>query len=98
MPRRDPAGRTGGIACSASSLHSTAVADTVSTNQFKNGMHIELDGQAWRIVDFQHVKPGNGGAFVRSTLKGLGSGAVVARTLRSCETFARDSHEPNDVQ
>ena len=38
----------------------------ISTNQFKNGSHIELDGQVFRIVEFQHVKPGKGGAFVRS--------------------------------
>src|SRR5881394_1177734 len=98
MPRRDPAGRTGGIACSASPLHSTAVADTVSTNQFKNGMHIELDGQAWRIVDFQHVKPGKGGAFVRTRLKGLGSGAVVDRTFRAGEKFARIRTETKNMQ
>jgi translation elongation factor P/translation initiation factor 5A len=53
------------------------VAETVSTNQFKNGMHIELDGDVWRIVEFQHVKPGKGGAFVRTKVKALGSGAVV---------------------
>jgi elongation factor P len=39
------------------------VAETVDTNSFKNGMHIELDGKVWRIVEFQHVKPGKGGAF-----------------------------------
>ena len=47
------------------------MAETVNTNQFKNGMHIELDGAYWRIVEFQHVKPGKGGAFVRTKLKGL---------------------------
>ena len=41
----------------------------VSTNQFKNGMHIEVDGTIFKIVEFQHVKPGKGGAFVRSKLK-----------------------------
>ena len=45
------------------------MAEVVSTNQFRNGMHIELDGQTWRIVEFQHVKPGKGGAFVRTKLK-----------------------------
>src|ERR687887_92467 len=55
----------------------------VSTNQFRNGMHVELDGQVWRILEFQHVKPGKGGAFVRTTLKGLDSGAVVDRTFRA---------------
>jgi elongation factor P len=50
------------------------MAEVVSTNQFRNGMHIELDGQTWRIVEFQHVKPGKGGAFVRTKLKSLSSG------------------------
>ena len=81
-----------------SQLHSTAVADTVSTNQFKNGMHIELDGQPWRIVEFQHVKPGKGGAFVRTKLKGLDSGAVVERTFRAGEKFARVHTETKNVQ
>src|SRR5881394_4506679 len=58
-----------------------AVADTVSTNQFKNGMHIELDGGVWRIVEFQHVKPGKGGAFVRTKVKNADTGAVVDRTF-----------------
>jgi elongation factor P len=49
----------------------------VSTNEFRNGMHIELDGQTWRIVEFQHVKPGKGGAFVRTKLKAYDSGDEV---------------------
>src|ERR671931_401681 len=47
------------------------MAETVNTNQFKNGMHIELDGGVWRIVEFQHVKPGKGGAFVRTETKDM---------------------------
>src|SRR6266536_964315 len=74
------------------------MAETVNTNQFKNGMHIELDGQPWRIVEFQHVKPGKGGAFVRTKLKGLGSGAVVDRTFRAGEKFARVHTEVKSVQ
>ena len=74
------------------------MADTVNTNQFKNGMHIELDGQPWRIVEFQHVKPGKGGAFVRTKLKGLGSGAVVDRTFRAGEKFSRVHTETKNVQ
>jgi elongation factor P len=57
----------------------------ISTNQFKNGSHIELDGQIFRIVEFQHVKPGKGGAFVRSKLKNVGTGAVVDKTFRAGE-------------
>jgi elongation factor P len=74
------------------------MAETVNTNQFKNGMHIELDGQVWRIVEFQHVKPGKGGAFVRTKLKGLGSGAVVDRTFRAGEKFVRVHTEVKSVQ
>ena len=61
------------------------MADVVSTNQFKNGMHIELEGLVWRIVEFQHVKPGKGGAFVRTKLKELASGSVVEKTFRAGE-------------
>jgi elongation factor P len=74
------------------------VAETVSTNQFKNGMHIELDRDVWRIVEFQHVKPGKGGAFVRTKLKALGSGAVVDRTFRAGEKFPRVHTEVKNVQ
>ena len=51
------------------------MAETITTSQFKNGMHIELESQVWRIVEFQHVKPGKGGAFVRTKLRNLNSGA-----------------------
>ena len=74
------------------------MAETVSTNQFKNGMHIELDRDVWRIVEFQHVKPGKGGAFVRTKLKALGSGAVVDRTFRAGEKFPRVHTEVKNVQ
>jgi elongation factor P len=74
------------------------MAETVNTNQFKNGMHIELDGGAWRIVEFQHVKPGKGGAFVRTKLKSLDSGAVVDRTFRAGEKFPRVRTETKDMQ
>src|SRR5437868_7231125 len=74
------------------------MADTISTNQFKNGMHIELDGEPWRIVEFQHVKPGKGGAFVRTKLKALESGAVVDRTFRAGEKFPRVHTEVKNVQ
>jgi elongation factor P len=57
----------------------------ISTNQFKNGSHIEVDGQIFRIVEFQHVKPGKGGAFVRTRLKNVGSGAVIDKTFRAGE-------------
>jgi elongation factor P len=57
----------------------------ISTNQFKNGTHIEVDGQVFRILEFQHVKPGKGQAFVRTKLKNVSSGAVLDKTFRAGE-------------
>jgi elongation factor P len=74
------------------------MAEIVNTNQFRNGMHIEVDGTKWRIVEFQHVKPGKGGAFVRTKLKALDSGAVVDKTFRAGEKFARVHTEVKSVQ
>jgi elongation factor P len=74
------------------------MAEIVSTNQFKNGMHIELEGGTWRIVEFQHVKPGKGGAFVRTKLKSVDSGAVVDKTFRAGEKFPRVRTEVKSVQ
>ena len=74
------------------------MAEVVSTNNFRNGMHIALDGDVWRIVEFQHVKPGKGGAFVRTKLKNLGSGAVVDKTFRAGEKFERIHTEVKNVQ
>jgi len=74
------------------------VAEQVDTNSFKNGMHIELDGKVWRIVEFQHVKPGKGGAFVRTKLKSLDAGSVVDRTFRAGEKFPRVRTETKNVQ
>ncbi len=59
----------------------------ITTNQFKNGTHIDVDGTVFKIVEFQHVKPGKGGAFVRSKLKRVGDGAVIDRTFRAGEKF-----------
>src|SRR5436305_15025136 len=62
-----------------------ALRSVISTNQFKNGAHIEVDGRVFRIVEFQHVKPGKGGAFVRSKLKRVDDGAVIDKTFRAGE-------------
>ena len=59
----------------------------VSTNQFKNGMHVEVDGKVFKLVEFQHVKPGKGNAFVRTKLKRVEDGAVMDRTFRAGEKF-----------
>jgi elongation factor P len=69
----------------------------ISTNEFKNGVHIDLDGTVFRIVEFQHVKPGKGGAFVRTKLKALSSGAVVDRTFRAGEKMPRVRTEVTNV-
>ena len=73
-------------------------AEQVNTNQFKNGMHIALEGQVWRIVEFQHVKPGKGGAFVRTKLKALSNGSVVDKTFRAGEKFERVRTETKNMQ
>ena len=74
------------------------MAETINTSHFKNGMCIDLDGVVWKIVEFQHVKPGKGGAFVRTKLRGLENGAVVDRTFRAGEKFARVHTETKNVQ
>jgi elongation factor P len=74
------------------------MAEMVDTNSFKNGMHIELDGKVWRILEFQHVKPGKGGAFVRTKLRSLVAGAVVDKTFRAGEKFPRVHTEVKNVQ
>jgi elongation factor P len=54
-----------------------------TTNELKNGLVLNFDGQLWTVIDFQHVKPGKGGAFVRTTLKNVMSGKVVDRTFNA---------------
>lgn len=61
----------------------------ISTNDFKNGMTLNLDNTLFQVVEFQHVKPGKGGAFVRTTLKNTRNGAVVERTFRADEKVER---------
>jgi elongation factor P len=59
----------------------------ITTNQFKNGNHIEVDGTIYKILEFQHVKPGKGGAFVRTKLRRAGDGNVIDKTFRAGEKF-----------
>jgi elongation factor P len=70
----------------------------VDTSQFKNGLKIELDGQPFTITYFQHVKPGKGGAFVRTKLKNLLNGKVVDRTFRSGEKSQEADIAENQMQ
>lgn len=69
-----------------------------STAEFKKGLKIELDGEPYVIADFQHVKPGKGGAFVRTKLKSLKSGNVIDRTFRSGEKVAKPDVEEKKMQ
>jgi elongation factor P len=70
----------------------------ISTNQFKNGSHIEIDGSVYRIIEFQHVKPGKGGAFVRSKLRKLDDGSVIDKTFRAGEKFRPVRTETRKMQ
>jgi elongation factor P len=74
------------------------MADMVDTNNFKNGMHIEIDGTIWRIMWFQHHKPGKGGAVMRTKLRNLDTGSVVDKTFRSGEKFRRIRTEQKNSQ
>lgn len=71
---------------------------SVSTAEFRKQLKIELDREPFVIVDFQHVKPGKGGAFVRTKLKSLKSGRVLERTFRSGETVDLPDLEEREVQ
>jgi elongation factor P len=70
----------------------------ISTNQFKNGSHIEIDGTVFRIVEFQHVKPGKGGAFVRTKLRKIADGSVLDKTFRAGEKFRPVRTESRKMQ
>ncbi|WP_027363468.1 elongation factor P [Desulfotruncus alcoholivorax] len=70
----------------------------ISTNEFRTGLTIELEGDVYQVVDFQHVKPGKGAAFVRSKLKNLRTGAVVDKTFNAGEKIPRARVERREVQ
>jgi len=70
----------------------------ISTNQFKNGNHIEVDGTVFKVIEFQHVKPGKGGAFVRTKLRRAADGAVIDRTFRAGEKFRAVRTEARKMQ
>ncbi|ARJ72698.1 elongation factor P [Latilactobacillus sakei] len=70
----------------------------LSVNDFKNGLTIEFDNNLWRVVEFQHVKPGKGGAFVRSKLKNLRTGANQEKTFRSTEKVERAIIDTKSMQ
>jgi len=70
----------------------------VSTSSFRNGLKIEVDGEPYVIVEFLHVKPGKGGAFVRTKLKSMLSGRVVERTFRAGEKVELADVEEKEMQ
>lgn len=70
----------------------------ISTNQLKNGNHIEVDKQFFRVMDFQHVKPGKGPAFVRTKLRRITDGAMLDKTFRAGEKFRLIHTETETVQ
>ena len=70
----------------------------IRTNQFKNGNHIDVEGTIFKIVEFQHVKPGKGGAFVRTKLRRAADGNVIDRTFRAGEKFRAVRTEARKMQ
>ena len=70
----------------------------VSAGDFRKGMTIEIDGQVWMIVDFQHVKPGKGAAFVRTKIKNVMTGNVLERTFSPTDKFPKAMVERKDMQ
>lgn len=70
----------------------------ISSNDFRPGVTVEIDGNVWQVVDFQHVKPGKGAAFVRTKLKNVISGGIIDRTFRPTEKFPQARIERVDMQ
>lgn len=70
----------------------------ISVNEFKTGLTIEFDGGIWQVIEFQHVKPGKGAAFVRSKLRNLRTGAVQERTFRAGEKVEKAHIERRKMQ
>src|SRR5271167_4173986 len=72
--------------------------DMISSNDFRNGVTIVIDGQLWTVIEFLHVKPGKGSAFVRTRLKNVKSGATVERTFRAGEKLERATVDNREMQ
>ena len=70
----------------------------ISSNDFRNGVTIVIDGQLWTVIEFLHVKPGKGSAFVRTRLKNVKTGATVERTFRAGEKLERAIVDNRDMQ
>ncbi|MBL9037316.1 MAG: elongation factor P [Archangium sp.] len=74
------------------------MAGAVDTAEFRKGMKIEIDGEPFEIVDFQHVKPGKGSAFVRTKYRSMISGRVLEQNFKSGQTFGRPDIEEKEMQ
>ncbi|GEL70631.1 MULTISPECIES: elongation factor P [Myxococcus] len=74
------------------------MAGVIDTSEFRKGLKIEIDGEPYEIVDFQHVKPGKGSAFVRTTIRSLLTGRVLQPTLKSGEKVGKPDIEEKDMQ
>jgi len=70
----------------------------ISSNDFRPGVSIELDGSVWKVVEFLHVKPGKGSAFVRTKLKNAQTGNVVEKTFRAGETVPQANLDKRTMQ
>ncbi len=70
----------------------------ISSNDFRSGVTIDLDGSVWRVVEFLHVKPGKGSAFVRTKLKNVQTGSVIERTFRAGESLPQANLEKLTMQ
>ena len=70
----------------------------ISVNDFKTGLTIEVDNGIWRVIDFQHVKPGKGAAFVRSKLRNLRTGAIQEKTFRAGEKVSKAQIDNRKMQ
>ena len=70
----------------------------ISSNDFRTGTTIDLDGQVWRVVEFLHVKPGKGSAFVRTKLKSVQNGNVIEKTFRAGESVQQAILEKSNLQ
>jgi elongation factor P len=99
-PHRGPGGRKVHHDSSVHIIHSDAVkgATVISTTDFRGGVRLMVDGEPFYIVEFQHVKPGKGGAFVRTKLKSYKTGNVLDRTFRSGERLEEPDLEERDMQ
>jgi elongation factor P len=71
---------------------------TITTNDLKNGMHLDLNGDLVQVLEFQHVKPGKGGAFVRTSLKNVRTGSTVDKTFRAGEKVDRAMIDKREMQ